>query len=172
MIKYFILVFPFNKLPSIFNPHYAKQQMMISKTCKYGIRAVLYIASRSPDNIKLNCKDIAREIDAPEAFTAKILQILNKHKIITSLKGPYGGFYIEEHQLGIPLMNIVNAIDGLAIFSECGLGLKQCSETHPCPMHNEFKLIRNDMTRLFNETTIKGLVDRLSGNNEYNTFLI
>jgi len=130
---------------------------MISKACQYGIRAVIYIASRHNAGIKLNIQQIAREVDAPEAFTAKILQILNKHRIITSLKGPYGGFFIEEYQLEQPLVNIVNAIDGMSVFKECGLGLKQCSASHPCPMHDQYKKAREALQNTFQQTTIRQL---------------
>ena len=134
---------------------------MISKACKYGIRAAVFVASQTGDNKKFNVKEIAREVDAPEAFTAKILQVLNKHRIITSLKGPYGGFYIEEFQLEQPILNIVHAIDGMAVFKECGLGLKQCSEKHPCPMHDKFKIARETLLNVFQQTTIRQLVTEL-----------
>lgn len=130
---------------------------MISKTCKYGIRAAIFVASRQSDGIKLNIGQIAREVDAPEAFTAKILQILNKHRIITSLKGPYGGFFIEEYQLEQPVINIVNAIDGMSVFKECGLGLQQCSASHPCPMHDQYKIARDALQNAFQKTTIRQL---------------
>ncbi|GAB3179426.1 RrF2 family transcriptional regulator [Telluribacter humicola] len=135
---------------------------MISKACKYGIRATAFVASKAGQEIKLNVKEIAREVDAPEAFTAKVLQILNKHRIITSLKGPYGGFYIEEYQMEQPVLNIVHAIDGLSIFRECGLGLKQCSEKHPCPMHDKFKIARETLRDVFQQTTIRQLANELS----------
>ena len=134
---------------------------MISKACKYGIRAAVYVASRAGKGAKLNVKDIAKEVDAPEAFTAKILQTLNKHRIITSLKGPYGGFYIEDYQLEQPVINIVNAIDGMAVFWECGLGLKKCSGTHPCPMHDKFKIARDTLRHVFQDTTIGQLAAQL-----------
>ncbi|GEO05036.1 hypothetical protein AAE02nite_27000 [Adhaeribacter aerolatus] len=134
---------------------------MISKACKYGIRAAIFVASQADKNQKLNVKEIAREVDAPEAFTAKILQVLNKHRIITSLKGPYGGFYIEDFQLEQPVINIVNAIDGMAVFRECGLGLKRCSELHPCPMHDKFKAARETLRQVFQETTIRQLASAL-----------
>ncbi|WP_187263302.1 RrF2 family transcriptional regulator [Pontibacter beigongshangensis] len=130
---------------------------MISKACKYGIRATVFVASKAGPGIKLNVKEIAREVDAPEAFTAKILQILNKHRIITSLKGPYGGFFVEDYQLEQPAIHIVNAIDGMAVFRECGLGLNQCSETHPCPMHHKFKAARDLLREVFQKTTIRQL---------------
>lgn len=141
---------------------------MISKACKYGIRAAIFVASKAGSGVKLNVKEIAREVEAPEAFTAKILQILNKHRVITSLKGPYGGFYIEPQQLEQPVINIVNAIDGMAIFRECGLGLKNCSEIRPCPMHYQYKEAREALLKAFEETTVGQLAKDL---NEGSSFL-
>jgi Rrf2 family protein len=140
---------------------------MISKSCKYAIRATLFVASNINEGIKLSVKDIAKEINAPEAFTAKILQSLTKHKIVTSLKGPNGGFYSEEQHLKLSLINIVNAIDGLSFFHECGLGLKQCSDKHPCPLHNDYKGARDKMLKVFNKTTIGQLSKTVKKGNSF-----
>lgn len=139
---------------------------MLSKSCRYAIRATIFVASKLEQE-KLSVKQIAKAIDAPEAFTAKILQMLTKHKVLSSLKGPYGGFFIEHHQMGQPVINIVNAVDGLSVFKECGLCLKQCSESHPCPMHKEYKLVRNKLLTTFEETTIAKLVNTLNEGNSY-----
>jgi len=140
---------------------------MISKACKYGIRAAIFVASRKASNTKLSVKEIAREVQLPEAFTAKIMQTLNKHRIITSLKGPYGGFYIEQHQLDQPVLNIVNAIDGMSVFRECGLGLKNCSETRPCPMHFKYKEVREALLHAFQETTVGQLAKDLNAGGSF-----
>ena len=71
-----------------------------------------------------------------------MLQVLLKHNVINSSKGPNGGFYITAKQLDQPLLNIINAIDGDEIFNVCGLGLSKCSATHPCPIHHDYKKIR------------------------------
>ena len=49
---------------------------MFSKTCEYGIKAVLYIASQSLENKRVKIGDIVQNIDSPEAFTSKILGVL------------------------------------------------------------------------------------------------
>ena len=134
---------------------------MISKACKYAIRAAICVA-KAELGIRLNVKEIAREIEAPEAFTAKVLQTLNKHRVITSMKGPYGGFYLEENQKAQPVINIVNAIDGLSVFSECGLGLKECSEDHPCPMHEHYAAIRKALLMSFQGTTLGDLATEVN----------
>jgi len=141
---------------------------MISKSCKYAIRAVLCIASRKSDERMLSITEIAKEIHAPNAFTAKIAQTLARHKIITSLKGPYGGFYMEKHQAELPLITVVNAIDGLSVFNECGLGLSNCSGKRPCPIHNDYKIVRERMFKMFNKITAKNLSQSI---NKGSTFI-
>jgi Rrf2 family protein len=118
---------------------------MFSKACEYAIRALLFIAQKSKDGSKVGIKEIARGIDSPEHFIAKILQDLSRKGMVQSQKGPSGGFYLDQHSLNASLADVVRTVDGDSIFSGCGLGLKQCSEARPCPLHNEFKKIRDDM---------------------------
>jgi Rrf2 family protein len=135
---------------------------MFSKACEYGIRAVIYIWSQNTKGVKLGVKDICRAIDAPEYFTAKILQSLVKQHLISSTKGPNGGFYISEDQENTTLLDLVEAIDGDKLFSGCGIGLKHCSESHPCPIHNEYKTIRGNLTKLLADKTIMVLAKEVT----------
>ena len=131
---------------------------MFSKTCEYGIRAAIFIASESYQNNRVGLRDIAEKIDSPEAFTAKILQLLSKNNIIHSIKGVGGGFEIpKENMSQIKLSQIVTALDGNRVFTGCGLGLKQCSEDHPCPVHDKFKSIRNELAFMLENTNLEEL---------------
>lgn len=128
---------------------------MFSKACEYGIRATIYIAMHSGNGQRSGLKDIAKKINSPEAFTAKILQQLAKNNIIISIKGPNGGFEIDQKRLHtLKLAEIVEAIDGDSIYKGCGLGLKNCSETHPCPVHYKFKAIREDLRKMLANTNV------------------
>jgi len=95
---------------------------MFSKACEYAIRATLYISSKSVNGSKLSIKEIAKEIDSPEPFTAKILQVLSREKIISSIKGPNGGFYLDPKAKPIPLNTIVRAMDGEDVLHTCSRG--------------------------------------------------
>ncbi|SDZ97228.1 transcriptional regulator, BadM/Rrf2 family [Flavobacterium gillisiae] len=131
---------------------------MFSKTCEYGIRATIFIASQSYQDNRVGLKDIAQKIDSPEAFTAKILQILSKNNIIHSIKGVGGGFEIPKNTMSqIKLIQIVSAIDGDRVFTGCGLGLNHCSEDHPCPVHDKFKEIRNGLATMLENTNLEEL---------------
>lgn len=131
---------------------------MFSKSCEYGIRATIFIASKCCENRKVGLKEIAVAIDSPIAFTAKILQKLTKDKIIHSTKGVNGGFEVFQNDLKtIRLIQIVEAIDGDSVFSSCGLGLENCSETHPCPVHFEFKEIKERLHIMLENMTLEQL---------------
>lgn len=130
---------------------------MFSKSCEYGVRALIYIASESKTGQKLSIHEIAKAIEAPEYFTAKILQTLSRNRIVSSQKGIHGGFYLDKIQGRVKLIDAVTAIDGNILFTGCGLGLKQCSEKEPCPIHNKFKGIRNSLKTMLESTTIEDL---------------
>ena len=130
---------------------------MLSYTCKTAIKAVIYLSSKSEQGEKAGIKEIAGHINASEHTVGKILQTLARQKLINSLKGPSGGFFITIIQQTQPIINIVEAIDGKQIFTECGLGLSTCSATHPCPIHDEYKIARDLIEKLFREKSIKDL---------------
>jgi Rrf2 family iron-sulfur cluster assembly transcriptional regulator len=130
---------------------------MLSTSCKYALRAAVYLSANTNDVTKAGIKEIAVEIEANEHTTAKILQLLVRERIIASSKGPNGGFYISGHAKKIRLIDIVKVVDGMDFFSECGLGLVKCSEKRPCPIHHTFKVSREKLFKEFSTITIQQL---------------
>ncbi|MCC7501729.1 MAG: Rrf2 family transcriptional regulator [Flavobacteriales bacterium] len=142
---------------------------MFSKACEYAIRATILIAKASEEGYRLNVKAIAAQTDSPEAFTAKILQKLGHHGLITSVKGPGGGFDLPKAQARkVTLSDIVKVIDDDSIYKGCALGLAQCNSAKPCPLHDHFLRIREDLRRMLEGTTVH---DLMSGLAEGETFL-
>ena len=139
---------------------------MFSKSCEYGIRATLYIAQQSKKGVRPNLGEIAKAVDSPEAFTAKIMQKLAKHGVIESRKGPSGGFFIAAKSKA-KLIDIVLAIDGDKIYNGCGLGLEECTEAHPCPLHDEFVSIRGNLKEMLENTEIIGLAGNLDSKHTF-----
>ncbi|WOC50661.1 Rrf2 family transcriptional regulator [Bergeyella porcorum] len=137
---------------------------MFSKTCKYAIKALIFIAQKTNNERKVGIKDVAEGIDSPEHFIAKILQTLSKKGFVNSSKGPNGGFYMDENTLEVTLADVVKEIDGDKILYGCGIGLKQCSETHPCPIHNDFKVIREQIVEMLEKSKIRMFIENLDQN--------
>jgi Rrf2 family iron-sulfur cluster assembly transcriptional regulator len=135
---------------------------MFSKSCEYGIRAVIYIASQSLEHKRVKIREIAQMTNSPEAFTAKIVGALSKHNIVLSQKGPTGGLEIDiERMKNINISQIVLAIDGDSVYNGCGLGMSQCNAENPCPMHEKFAIVRAELKQMLETTTIFELATNL-----------
>lgn len=130
---------------------------MLSNTCKYGIRAVIYISVYATDKKKIGIKEISSELDIPSPFLGKILQSLSKHKILNSSKGPNGGFILSRPAEDISLMDIVEIIDGTDIFDLCLVRTSECSDDEPCGLHDKVTSVRKQLKNIFLNQTINDL---------------
>ncbi|MBP7239099.1 MAG: Rrf2 family transcriptional regulator [Saprospiraceae bacterium] len=127
---------------------------MFSKTCEYGIKAMIFVAQKSKEGSRVGIKEIAKGTAAPEHFIAKIMQELGRKKLVHSIKGPNGGFYMDQFDLKTSLADIVRALDGNSIYSDCVLGLKTCNEKKPCPVHDQYRDIKKNLIKMIEENTI------------------
>ncbi|WP_298296909.1 Rrf2 family transcriptional regulator [Hydrotalea sp.] len=141
---------------------------MFSKTTEYALRATIYIAQKSSEEKKIGIEEIAKAIDSPQSFTAKILQALTKdNRVISSARGPNGGFYITDRAKKLPVRVIMEVMGEDDFFKNCVLGLKLCSEVNPCPMHNEYKPIKQQLMNLFEKKTIQILADEIKNGDAF-----
>ncbi|MBZ5857412.1 RrF2 family transcriptional regulator [Flavihumibacter profundi] len=135
---------------------------MLSLTCKTAIKAVIYLASKFESGEKSGIKEIAEFIDASEHTVGKMLQTLVKAEVINSAKGPTGGFFITGKQKNQAIIKIIDAVDGKNVFEECGLGLSKCSATHQCPIHNDYKVVRDKFKTLCQQKKVSDLCDTVN----------
>lgn len=131
---------------------------MLSKKSKYGIRAVLYLCLHSHQNMSpIGGKQISESLKMPLAFTVKILQELAKKNIISSAKGPGGGFYLSKMNCQSTLMDLLKVFGDDDYFTCCAIGLPDCSDERPCPIHESVKKSREEMKIVFEKKTISEL---------------
>ncbi|SRR6056297_903113 len=138
---------------------------ILSNTCQYAIRASIFLALNGGDEAKIGIKKIAEELDIPAPFLSKILQNLVKDKILSSTKGPHGGFGLAKDPHDISMLEIIQVIDGNGLFEDCLIGLRSCKEKGhdvvPCPMHRKFRPISNQLYKLFQKESIGSLAKEI-----------
>ncbi len=143
---------------------------MLSNSCKYGIRAVIFIASKQEGLGKVGLKVIGEELKIPVPYLAKILQILSKRKILDSSKGPHGGFSLLIPAKSLTLMDIVRAIDGEDFFDSCYVTGEKCNFNEPdkgvCLLHNDLRKEKEKLTQFFSGRTIDSLLGQIQKNNK------
>ena len=134
---------------------------MFSRSTEYALRAVVFLAKHTSEEVRLGRKAIAEQLGFPEPYLAKILQHLVKHKVIQSVKGPNGGFFAPQETMNISLLDIIDANEGLSFFKRCGLGLVECDENNPCPIHKEYGVFREGLYKMLSDKKIKDVIDDL-----------
>lgn len=134
---------------------------MFNKETEYAIRGLVYVKLQNMKNRRPGTAEIAKEIDAPPFFTAKILQRLVRSGYLKSAKGKGGGFYFDDSEPDLTLKDLIMATEGNASISACGFGLKECDEKNPCPLHEKYAPIRESINKLVNEETVAGLAAKV-----------
>ncbi|MBD3615024.1 MAG: Rrf2 family transcriptional regulator [Gracilimonas sp.] len=127
--------------------------MLLSKSCVYGLRASLYLASKR-DGEFYSLKDISEELDISFHFLTKILQQLTADGLMESYKGPNGGVRLSQKGKKSTLYDMVIAIDGPGLFTQCALGLPGCGSQEPCPLHESWIGTRESIEKMLRRTSL------------------
>ncbi|HOJ36962.1 MAG TPA: Rrf2 family transcriptional regulator [Ignavibacteriales bacterium] len=139
---------------------------MLSTSCQYAIQSILYISTFG-EKTPVPAKEIAEKLKLPKEFISKILQSLTKHEIIGSTKGINGGFYINKKTSEIKILDIIKIIDGEDFLEGCVLGFEGCSDENPCPIHQKWKMCKQDLLKLFSNETIDHYEDLVKSKVDY-----
>ena len=134
---------------------------MFNKETEYALRGLVYIKLQNLKNRRPGTVEVAKEIEAPPFFTAKILQRLVRSGFINSIKGKGGGFFFDNEKPDLPLKKLITAIEGESSFSGCGFGLRECDSENPCPLHEKYAAVRESIDKLVSEETVQSLAEKV-----------
>ena len=134
---------------------------MLSKAAEYAIRSMVYIWMMNQKGTRPGYRTIAVGVGSPEHFTAKVLQTMTRFNFLRAGKGRGGGFYFEDPAKELSIMEIIKAIDGEKFFSSCAFGFENCNCANPCPMHEEFKIIRDGFSEMVLKLTVQSMAEKV-----------
>jgi len=137
---------------------------MFNKETEYALRGLVYIQIQNLKGNRPGTDEIAREIEAPRFFSAKILQRLVRLGFVMSLKGKGGGFFFDKNRPELTIKELIYALEGNNIITGCGFGLKNCNSDNPCPLHDQYAPIREAIDRMVTSGTIQSLAREYGGN--------
>ncbi|MEZ5008769.1 MAG: Rrf2 family transcriptional regulator [Chitinophagales bacterium] len=140
---------------------------MFAKKSQYGFQAAYYISLYAVEEHLISPEEIATSQNLPLPFLRKILQILAKQKILKSIKGPHGGFGLAKAASEITLMDIYLAIEGFEVLNNCVIGFTECTSERPCPFHNAYSDIRNQMYAFLASTTLEDVCNDIKARKSF-----
>lgn len=134
--------------------------MFFSKSFGYALRSVLYVAAEQNGTGKVPLDKIAEDLNVPRHFLGKVMKRIVKEGILTSQKGPNGGFCTNENTLHTQLIQLIYITEDRDYFKTCVLRLRKCNALRPCPLHLRAEKLRNQWEQLFSTTSIDDLLKK------------
>jgi Rrf2 family protein len=131
---------------------------MVSLTAEYALRAMLLLAK--PETTRaLRADEIADATGAPRNYMAKVLNAIAKAGLVTSARGPTGGFTLAVPASEISLGRVIELFDTVPLNSRCMLGSGPCDPNHPCRAHDAWQAVNSARRSPFTHTTIADLLE-------------
>ncbi len=134
--------------------------MLLSKTSEYGVRAMLHLAGIGSEKYTA-VRKISEELDISFHFLTKIFQQLTRSGLVESYRGPNGGIRLGDKEENITVRDIIVALEGDKMFTECVLGLPECGEGQPCPLHHRWTGVREEVEKMLGSKTLEDIGEEL-----------
>lgn len=138
--------------------------MIYSKTCEYSIRALACLALQPPGCF-LRISELSDLSGISTAYLAKICRGLVHKQLLRSKPGAQGGVGLAEKAQDISLMEIVNTVQDCALFERCVMGLSDCSDVNPCPLHPVWKHAKEEMIVCLSNAKLKDVAHKIKNLN-------
>lgn len=108
--------------------------MELSRAADYAVRAMVDVASLATRGM-LWTTDIAKRQRIPEAMLAKIIPQLARAGLLRSRRGAGGGVFLARKAEEIPLLEVVEAIEGPIVLNRCVRNPDECPLSRGCAVH-------------------------------------
>ncbi len=127
--------------------------MIFSQSCENALHALTYIATLD-EGQTATVKEISGRQELRQPILAKLLQTMARAGLVTSVKGPGGGFALAIDAQHITLYDVVVCIDGTVDLERCTVGMMECTDEAPCPLHDQWKVLREEIKIYLTRTTL------------------
>jgi Rrf2 family iron-sulfur cluster assembly transcriptional regulator len=128
---------------------------MLSATADHAVRALLVLARARR---VMRADEIATATGAPQNYMAKTLNALARAGIVSSARGPAGGFTLALPAASIPLARVVDLFDTRRTRTRCMLGNAPCDPANPCAAHDRWTRVLRARREPLLSTTVADLV--------------
>src|SRR5438270_13842005 len=112
--------------------------LRISRKIEYGLRAMVCLAAQPAEQI-MPFREIARRMDVPEEFLAKILKRLVGQQLVQSTRGAHGGYRLTKPAREITFLEVIEAVEGPVVINLCQDSHDACRMSHACTMYGVWK---------------------------------
>jgi Rrf2 family protein len=130
---------------------------LIRRNTDYAVRAMVYL-TKNRRKEPVSSRQISNNQDISYELVCKLLQKLQKNKLVKSSMGPKGGFLLGREPSKINLLEIIEAIQGPVSLNRCQLPVNGCPLKKDCPVGKELKKVQSNINKQLKKLTLSGFI--------------
>ncbi len=135
---------------------------LINRNTDFAVKALIHIANHEQDRVPVS--ELAEELEIPRPFLRKILQILNKNRVLNSYKGKGGGFQLSLPPDKIFLADLIKIFQGSVKWNDCLFKKMICPDIKTCVLKRKIDALERYVVSELKSITIAELQEEdLSG---------
>lgn len=131
--------------------------MVLSQTAQYALRAMAWLTT-VPSGEPIRVKDLSNATGIPSHYLSKVMRRLVLAGLVTSQKGQGGGVLLSKPPDEIPFIAILTAVDADPNDGSCAFGWGRCNSVHPCPLHDSWSRLIEQLEAWARGTTLADIV--------------
>lgn len=132
--------------------------MWLTRECDYAVVVLAFFGGRRRDSV-VSCEEVADRLTMPYDFLAKILQKLCRATLITSRRGPHGGYSLARDPTAIRLIDVFRAVADPPLLVDCvEPGGCRCPRISLCEIVEPMQALHHKLEALLEGITIADLV--------------
>jgi len=132
--------------------------MRLTRAGEYAVRAVLFMSGKDKGQL-VGRREIAREMEIPGQFLAKIAQQLAKAGFIEIVQGAKGGFRLRVAPESLTLLDVVEAVEGEIFLNDCIMDPKSCRRSPHCAVHRVWDQARTELRQRLGNASFSKLLE-------------
>ncbi len=131
---------------------------LITRNTDYAVRALCCITEQEKNIVSTD--QMVKSLQMPRPFLRKILQILNKKRLLNSYKGKGGGFALALPPEKISLLDVMEIFQGPTRLNECKFKKTDCSLISSCLLKKEIDEIEKEVMVKLKDITITSIIKK------------
>jgi Rrf2 family iron-sulfur cluster assembly transcriptional regulator len=133
--------------------------MQITRAGEYGVMGLMHLARRRPGQ-RTMIEEVSRQQRISKSFLAKIFQSLVKAGLVRSIRGAGGGFALAKSPGQIPVLDIIEAVEGRIVFQRCKMARPDCEHVGGCALCGLFERAQDGLKDALTRTTLADLIQQ------------
>jgi Rrf2 family protein len=132
-------------------------RLQLTRRSDYAVRASIALALETPGRAYVPAPRIAERMRIPRSFIPQVLGDLARAGIVETASGANGGYRLARPPVLLPVLDLIEAVEGPSRTGRCELDDRACDGSAPCALHTTWEAAQSAFIHVLAGTSLADL---------------